>query len=98
MSSTKVIFFVIFINLKRLNVVFVSGCKISLKTFKLYAKCEQKHSFVMKTMIKWCVWVMLATYGPTSLIPVCYAIFGFPTRDKWQQATVAKYKSVKLHF
>lgn len=52
--------------------------------------CEQRHLFVMNSFRKWCTWSMLILFGPIFLIPIFYAIFGFPSPDKWQPATEAK--------
>lgn len=45
----------------------------------------------MEGFRKWCIGIVLFMFIPF-FIPICYAIFGSPTPDQWQQTAKAKYE------
>lgn len=67
-----------------------TGCETFLKASEIYAKYEQKHTFIMMFFRKYVIYGSAVILAPTLLQPVCYLIFGFPTPDKWQQLVPMK--------
>lgn len=66
-----------------LKIIILLGCLVSEQSYQIYINVEASHSLFTSYLVKCLLSITSLVFVSTAMLPVSYAIFGFPPPQLW---------------